>query len=187
MKVRLRTKGYVDLSSGRVDITDPGYNRDVPNRINGLTIRPDRYRSLYQQISGFEEDEITAITKNYSSFEVECPEQAVERAEMGMIGKVAALSVVASTYKVPITDDAWENIAEIGVDSGMVGFFTDKPDYSDDEWENLVLYTANKGIVFNKSNVGFWGYAGLGDGIYNVYAIYDDDEIVALKIKFISV
>lgn len=128
MKVKLRTKGYIDLSSGRVDITDLGYNRDVPNRINGFIIRPDRYRCLYLQVSGFEEDEIAAITKNYSSFEVECPEQAIERAGMCMIGKVAALSVVASTYKIPITDDAWEHIAEIGVDSGMVGFFTDKPD-----------------------------------------------------------
>jgi len=59
-------------------------------------------------------------------------------------------------------------IATIGVDAGLAGFFEDKPDYSDEEWFDLckeVFRDEDYGML----DCGFWSQSGYGDGEYPVY------------------
>lgn len=84
-------------------------------------------------------------------------------------------------FELPYTN----RIDGIGVDAGLAGFFQDKPNYSDDEWNYLCSNN-----FFNKDygmlDCGFWCSSGYGDGYYDVYAAYENEEIVALKIVFIE-
>ena len=88
---------------------------------------------------------------------------------------------------------AMEEIAEIGVDAGLAGFFSEKPDYSDDEWsafcdEKRSPENANKEAwIFNNilKTTGFFSYSGYGDGCYPIYVWKNrDGEIIAAEIRF---
>lgn len=78
--------------------------------------------------------------------------------------------------------ESMKKIDIIGVDSGMAGFFHNKPDYSDDEWVNWVnqLHGDQTWMV----DGGFCSASGYGDGVYSVYAYEEDGEITALEIRF---
>lgn len=77
----------------------------------------------------------------------------------------------------------WECIGSIGVDAGMAGFFWNKPDFSDDEWRKFCDdFDFKKG--HKDDDYGFYSSSGYGDGMYDVYAIKEDDQIIALKICF---
>jgi hypothetical protein len=59
-------------------------------------------------------------------------------------------------------------IGNIGVDSGMAGFFNNKPDFTDEQWDEFCkqVYRGDSWVVFN----GICSHSGVGDGSYDVYA-----------------
>lgn len=79
-----------------------------------------------------------------------------------------------------------EYIGEIGVDSGMAGFFVDKPDYkTTEEWEaflkdNNVL--GNRGAF--RCGSGVFSDTYWGDGSYRTYALWYGNKKVGLMIDF---
>lgn len=83
--------------------------------------------------------------------------------------------------KIP-SQKSMKKIGEIGVDAGLAGFFMDKPDYNDKEWHEF-CDSIKKGDAWIKRE-GFFSRSGDGDGIYDVYAYKDDDDITALEIRF---
>lgn len=82
-----------------------------------------------------------------------------------------------------INSKKWQNIGSIGVDSGLAGFFWNKSDFNNDEWQDFCNKLKNK-TVWLDPNMGFWTSSGYGDGVYDVYAIKENNEIIALKIEF---
>ena len=81
-------------------------------------------------------------------------------------------------------------IGEIGVDSGMAGFFDEKPDYTRDEWTDLCdMVSAEVGLRVDSAfitNDGFFSHSGYGDGGYPVMARLDKERrLVAAEIRFI--
>lgn len=75
----------------------------------------------------------------------------------------------------------------IGVDSGLAGFFEDKPDYTDAEWDAFCerINSDRKNAAWIMGN-GFFSESGYGDGAYPVYAHKNKDgKVTALEVRFI--
>lgn len=102
-------------------------------------------------------------------------------------------NTVLTIYKddVHVDDIDMEYIGEIGVDSGMVGFFNDKPNFPDDKWYEFLEFSKvfKKNGEYNYSkktyivDYGIFCESGYGDGCYNVYA---NKERTAFEIVFID-
>lgn len=90
----------------------------------------------------------------------------------------------------------WQECGLVGVDSGMVGVFTEKPDYHDDHKNWLTFcdkieaenkkHCNREAYIFNEDNLrGFCAYTADGDGEYDVYFIKNKtDNIVAVEVRF---
>lgn len=76
-----------------------------------------------------------------------------------------------------------EKIGEIGVDTGLAGFFQDKPNYDNEAYKDLHNRThIHDYLIIDE---GFLTSTGWGDGIYPVYAYRNSNgEIFALEIDF---
>ena len=82
-----------------------------------------------------------------------------------------------------IPEEKFEEIGTIGVDSGLAGFFQDKPDYGDTQWEKFCDNCDGKDYMI--VDEGFFTETGYGDGGYPVFAAKNENgEIVALEIRF---
>lgn len=85
-------------------------------------------------------------------------------------------------YGVPAAEKM-EEIGFIGVDSGMAGFFVEKPDYTDAEWAAFCDSVQNGTAWLRKQ--AFFCCSGDGDGVYPVFAKKDvEGRIIALEIRF---
>ena len=81
-------------------------------------------------------------------------------------------------------DKDFEKIGIIGVDAGLAGFFTDKPDYSDEQWMELCNNLGTEDVWIRPE--GFFSSSGYGDGSYPVLAAKDPKgEIFALEVRFL--
>ncbi len=107
--------------------------------------------------------------------------------------RVSSCSIVLNGVDESKLVNEWTVVDTIFVDSGLAGFFIDKPDYTDKEWKSLCNELADKdkkssrdlhGVYMRKD--AFFTSSGLGDGQYEVFISLRDDKIVAVKIQFID-
>ena len=160
MKKEMRKQeiGTMDFH-GSVDITDPCYNKDVWYRMNDVRIKEGEYTCAVWHYT----DRGTIGGKPY-----------VDRC-VGVIG-IYLDGIIPPR-------DSMKEIGSIGVDAGVAGFFHNKPDYSEDEWNRFCDRMA-KGDAWITDD-GFFSCSGYGDGGYDVFACKQNDEIIALEIRFI--
>jgi len=95
--------------------------------------------------------------------------------------KLATAILIKEKTKEKINAEEMECIGSIGVDSGLAGFFNDKPDYSRDEWPDFckMIYEDENNGLYNKiEDYGLISSSGFGDGDYNVYASPSRDVFV---------
>ncbi|MCI8404281.1 MAG: DUF4241 domain-containing protein [Clostridia bacterium] len=151
--------GSVLFKDGLVDITDPCYDSDVWCRTVNTRIKPGTY---------------------------DCYAYICKKGEADDLGRCFITQIVHHNYnteKVP--DSSWKHLCSIGVDAGLAGFFSHKPDLVDDEWLKFCHEIEGKNYMIVKDTCsGFVTSSGYGDGKYDVYACYHDGEIVALEIRF---
>lgn len=76
-----------------------------------------------------------------------------------------------------------KEIGSIGVDAGLAGFFHNKPDYDDEAWSAFCDRVAHGDVWLMEDS--FYSVSGYGDGCYGVFAKKQDDEVVALEIRFL--
>ena len=146
---------------GKVDITDPCYDRDVWCRTT-VECQPGYYKG-YAYIS--DEGEWGKRVAELSIFKDDINDIKEEIANMHCIDT-------------------------IGVDAGLAGFFRDKPDYGDG-WmdflaESGVFKTKDEYNYGRKTYAipyGIFSESGYGDG---TYAVYTNDERSAFTIVFIE-
>ena len=82
-----------------------------------------------------------------------------------------------------------DELGEIGVDSGMAGFFDHKPDLEKDNWKNLLtvmrrvedekrerVYIDTLKELNPKYGGSFFTSAGYGDGMYPVFGSHKDEN-----------
>ena len=163
MAEKTRLNELLDLSNGKVDITDPCYDKDVWCKMSGVDVKPGKYACFYTT------------------------------ADAGEWGKrIATITIVHEDFADAFTEDelGYNEIGDIGVDAGLAGFFPDKPDFSDDEWSKLCDWmdeVSDYPSCCFKEGLGFWTSSGYGDGGYPVYAAKttDTDETYALQIDFL--
>ena len=89
----------------------------------------------------------------------------------------------------------WEMVGgRFGVDSGTFGFFDydyyakchDEEDMDTfDEWYDIKVCSAINDFWNVCDGRGVWSSSGFGDGSYDVDAVWDGDEVVALQATFI--
>lgn len=144
---------------GTVDVTDPCYNSSVLCRAK-VIVKSGTYDCVVRR-----------RTEHYVSGGVkkECQ-------------KIAGIGIYLNGV-IPHRAQM-ELIDAIGVDSGLAGFFTNKPDYTDEEW-SAFCDSIREGDAWIKDD-GFFSSSGGSDGCYLVYAYRQDGEITALEIRFIS-
>lgn len=154
--------GFLQINDGKVDITDPGYDKDVWCRINDLSVTPGKYRCYFWHGAD--------------------PDWGERTWKLGIEHVGSRLSSLE-----------WEEIGEIGVDSGQAGFFNHKQDFSDVEWKDLcdAMYSKDNNVALRRkydvygSDNGFWSQSGCGDGVYGVFAKKKSNgDIAALEIHF---
>ena len=144
---------------GKINITDPCYDRDVWCRIDA-----EVKEGIYDCV-------VWRQTNYYEHNGEKYPVKTVSIIGIYLDG------VIPQQNKM-------EHIGDIGVDAGLAGFFNNKPDYTDDEWEKFCKLIADrkKDAWINKE--GFYSDSGNGDGYYPVYAYKKNNEITALEIRF---
>lgn len=143
---------------GLIDITDPCYDKDVCCRTTA-TVKEGTYDCI-----------VWRQTEKYFDDGGECSDIRV-----GIIG-------IYLDGIIPRQSEM-EEIASIGVDAGLAGFFINKPDYTDKQWDEFCKSIV-EGDAWIKDE-GFFSHSGYGDGYYGVYAKKTGDEITALEIRFL--
>lgn len=144
---------------GSVDITDPCYNKDVWCRMNSVSIK---------------EGEYTCVVWHHTD-KGEYDGKPYSHKMVGILG-------IYLDGKIP-NQKAMKEIGSIGVDAGLAGFFHNKPDYDDEAWSAFCDRVRHGDAWITED--GFYSSSGYGDGCYGVYAQKQNDEIVALEIRFI--
>lgn len=162
--------GQIEIPDGLVDITDPCYDADVWCRMNNVKVMPGTY-NCYAYMG---------TDRNWGN---RCWIAQIVIAD-GPFDEIAEDRICSGR--------SWRTIGEIGVDAGMAGFFSHKPDFNDDEWE-MVCNAHRQGDANaylesfardGESRKGFWTDSGVGDGCYSVHAIRENRKIIALEIRF---
>ena len=151
---------------GIVQITDPCYDNDVWCRTTIDVIPGDYSCYVWHNTDKYESDG-----------------KMVSDTRVGVIG-------IYLEGAIP-PQKSMEEVATIGVDAGLAGFFMKKPDYDDSQWDefcNLVCGTKkDEWIIKDKLETeGFFSSSGYGDGVYPVYvAKTPGGGIYAAEIRFI--
>lgn len=156
----MRKVGVYDFR-GRVDITDPCYNRAVWCRINNVKIAKGEY--------------ICAIRER-------------DEDEFGI--RVSTIGIYSMAFPIP-NPDQMTCIGSIGVDAGLAGFFHHKKNFSDDEWAAFCNKIYPVGKPHDRAWIdydGFFSSSGFGDGGYDVfeYRGTEDNQVTALEIRFLD-
>ena len=183
MLLKEKVKGYVSIPNGKVDVTDPCYNRDVWCRMNDVAIKPGDYRCRYYMGAELDQHDIDETTEIAIEFGEDIDEAiAREREDIKHRCFVIELQLKGRAFQ--LNSPKWKEIGEIGVDAGLAGFFWNKPDFKDNEWREFCDKMDFEKVAYLDKDMGFWSSSGYGDGGYGVYAIKENDEIIALKICF---
>lgn len=156
--------GTITITNGVIDATDPRSNNLNTGRVNDIKICNGDYEC-------------------YAVYETREPNH-VARCRLVLDDK--------KTMKKVQKDMFWREYSpNVGVDSGIAGFFVNKPDFDDEEWNKFCDDfddNSHKFIYENSSgnSFGFCTESGYGNGIYSVGAIRNDEgEITALEIRFL--
>lgn len=183
MILQAKNIGNIELSNGKVDITDPCYSKTARMRINNVAVRPGRYSLRYYVGKELEQEDIAETKELANQYGLDV-EKSIESEKEEIKNRCFAIEMHCPGYKFTQNSPEWKEIGEIGVDAGLAGFFWNKPDFSDDEWDAFCDKLDDDKVAYLDKNMGFWCCSGYGDGIYKVYAVKDKGEIVALKICF---
>ncbi len=99
---------------------------------------------------------------------------------------VASATLIHQKYMNMENELSEEYEDSIGVDSGMAGFFINKPDFNDsiEHWkEFLEKYVDDKGPYYG-CRWGLFTNTYDGDGQYKLYALWNGNHKVGLKIYY---
>lgn len=97
-------------------------------------------------------------------------------------GRVSSCCIYHSSLSQMPSDVTY--IGNIGVDAGLAGFFTDKPDYNYEEWTEFCSHLSFKDEGWIVRD-GFCSSSGWGDGCYDVYGHKaNETQYDALQIVF---
>lgn len=157
--------GHLDVQSGLIDITDPGYDNDIWCALHNVKVKPGNYIAC----SYYDDD-------------------------LGGWGRrVGILQIVHEDayYKIDVGDNGnWKEIGSCAVDAGLMSICeSPKPNFTDKEWFHYCDLVngpiKSLGTIKTIKKVPIVSCtSGIGDGCYPVFAIEQDDDIVAVEVRF---
>lgn len=155
--------GTIKITDGLIDATDPCYDHDTRSyRVDNIKICNGDYKCY----AVYDKREPSRVARCRIVLD---DEETIRKVEKGM---------------------SWRKYSpDVGVDSGIAGFFVNKPDF-DDEWYDFCNNLDNNGykLIYEnnkKNSCGFCTESGYGDGLYDVWAIRNSKrKITALEIRF---
>lgn len=160
--------GCMNIPSGKIDITDPCYNEGTHGRLDGVAVKPGKYRCYVRTLKG-------GTAKKWGR----------RVAEMKITHEDANLNsgILHSHY-----------IGSVGVDAGLMSIYEvgTKPNYTDAQWVKAIgclqkledvarAKEKPNAFVSDAFNLGenkkkqFWSSTGFGDGYYAVYGVNSHD------------
>lgn len=90
-------------------------------------------------------------------------------------------------YMEELVDYKYIQIGTALAGSGMVGFFSDKPDYTEDQWADFLLRMEDHIGSTYITDYGFFSESGIGTGVFPVYiAVNKQGVAVSSRIDFVS-
>lgn len=159
--------GSISVDTGRVTVSDPGYDDDVWCLLKDVEVKKGKYYGFVQEV------------KNLA----------------GWGKRIVALQIIHEEHydqNAPFYNDEnkslWKKIGDIGVDAGLASIFetNSKPDFSSEEWIKLCkdeFFDNNYGVIQKYSMI--WSSSGIGDGCYPVYALENDKkEVISIVVDF---
>lgn len=162
MKLYASHVGYKEFT-GPVTATDPGYDHDAMCVVRDIDIKPGKYSLFVYYGKEYYKDDDNKRRQ-------------------------CSIPYICAMYHESLSPRGrcnWRLIGSIGVDAGMAGFFQNKPDYNYDEWGEFCKKMRGNYCIMQE---GFCTRSGIGDGWYDVYATYNDEnEIVGVEIRFCEV
>lgn len=179
MTLERKHTGIISLPKGTVDITDPFCGKKSCRRTT-VNVVPGLYDCYAYE--GPHSDWGDCIWIN----QIVCAEPKFKSIAEDMISQ----------------GTAWNQVGEIDVITRLAGFFDEKPDFSDEQWyalcekvgcSNIFLHNPShwEYVPYDSRNPlktwsrdGFCTNSGIAEGIYEVYAIEHEDQIIALEIRF---
>lgn len=167
-----------EITAGKIDITDPCYSEDASLRINNIALPAGKYKLICFKGWEYEQNELDKLAEmGITATKESEPEDLRHRIFSIMMKKPSCKNASFSSKR-------WEQIGQIGVDSGMAGFFWNLNGFADDDeyFDFIAELDDNDGVMV--SDRGFYCSSGYGDGIYDVFAIKQNNEIIALRIDF---
>lgn len=166
-KIKRICAGTIKINNEEIDVTDPGYDKDVWCRTK-VKVHPGTY-------------ECYADFADFNLWGNRCMRCYI--VNNAPVLKKKALKGLRESKRFN---------GSIGVDAGMAGFFEDKPDFNDSEWNEFCSFTfaeEEKGnqtfIKHFETGDGFWTSSGFGDGGYDVYTTNCGDKAIGVMIEFI--
>lgn len=196
-RLEWHTVGDFETPSGKLLVTDPGY--DLPRPGEGFTLNiiipvPKTTWRAYMLLLYSHSYGPRKIPRSYKPGEVKFTDvKTSQTPKLYKDVRVAQLVIVSK-------DNACseeQNVGSIGVDGGIAGFF-DKESYSTDEdWQEMIstlLFGAdwkasrNAVLVPNgaSQNTGVVSSAGYGDGTYDLFVGRTKGKVSQVRLDFIS-
>ena len=103
--------------------------------------------------------------------------------------RVISSLLVHNDYTNKAFNDHIEN-GMIGVDSGLAGYFINKPNFNDKEWKEFIddYITNDAKEQIYECPWGVFTNTGYGDGLYEVWKIKDEDinKVIGLSLIFMD-
>ncbi len=101
--------------------------------------------------------------------------------------RVKAATLIHQEYMDMVDELSEEYEDSIGVDAGMAGFFMNKPDFNDsmDHWREFLEEYVNDRGPYYRCRWGLFTDTYDGDGQYELYALWDGNYKVGLKIYYV--
>lgn len=170
--------GLIDLD-GHVDVTDPCYDRKVSHRMNHVPVMKGVYVAI-----------VWGKKRTYKPFkDMDVTQEFFDNHKFGIYktgehGIFVYDETDPAGYAHAIEELEFGWVGDISVDSGLAGFFKEKPDYTQKEWNVICAMVENRS--YGSTVDGHFVQTLYGDGVYDVYAAYDeeDNDIIALEIRF---
>lgn len=167
--------GQIIITEGELEVTDPCYNKDVWCRVK-----------LENVVNGTYDCYVYSTNKGKYGVRTAKIQLVLEGKDEEAANKLKT----AGISKV------------IGVDSGMAGFFVNKPDFDDEAWQEMCRFMFGENLdepgfvagqpkgfyarSFDNGGQGIWASSGWGDGEYPVMVARDDEgQIIGAEVKFL--
>lgn len=176
--------GKINILDGSVDVTDPCYDSDTWCASFDRKVKAGVY-DCYIDITNF--PSIGVLEELDEDVMKGC--KKVGDTEILNDHRISSLTIMYEGFKP--NHFMWREVdADIGVDAGLCGFYNHKKDYDDEEWsyfcDNLTNLEEYEFLTCFLQDNGITVSSGFGDGSYKLYEAYNANEVIGLRLDFIT-